>query len=291
MPSRGPTIRAPLLPVLLLLASGGCTSALLVPTTKASLDQLLTPAKTAPDSVALEVIQLRVSNTGEGLATDIWQQVDEQRISVDLRSRLMDNGLRAGVLGTPLPDELARELNLTEHYAEPETSRVVTASDANPKILRRVLQLNRREKATVQAAELRGQTNLLYSDGRGLTGRSYQQAQAIYTLRAEASPGQRVRVRLTPELHHGEMRNRYSGSSNQGVFLLTPSREVRSFDELQIAVDLVPGEFLLVACLPDSPASLGHALHVPEEDGPKQQKLILLRPVEVPPSEILADAE
>lgn len=291
MPGRQNTNTLPVAALFLSSALlAGCSSALLAPTGKASLETLLTPATTSRESVALEVFQLRVPNTAGGLADTVWQRVDEQRLGVDLRRRLVENGVRAGVLGVSLPDELSLALNLTESAEPEEGSKVVTAADVHPKVLRRVVQVNRRQKVTVQAAELRGETHLLYQGDRGLSGRTYQQAQAHYTLRAESSPGQLISVRLTPELHHGELRNRYSGTGNQGVFLLTPSREVRTFDELQVAVDLSPGEFLLLGCLPGSPNSLGHALHVPEDSGPKEQKLILLRPLEVPPSEILADA-
>jgi len=58
---------------------------------------------------------------------------------------------------------------------------------------------------------------------------------------------------------------------------------------LQLSVRLAPGEMLLLMSLPKSGSRLGHYFHtVDSADGP-QQKLILIRLAQVPPSDTFAD--
>ena len=110
----------------------------------------------------------------------------------------------------------------------------------------------------------------------------------IYSLRAKASPGRFVEVFVTPELHHGNMRNRYSGAE-QGIFMITPSRDRDPFDNLMIHLPLAAGELLVLSAIPEADASLGHAFHKVGVAGRQERKLILVRPLQVPASEILAD--
>jgi hypothetical protein len=109
-------------------------------------------------------------------------------------------------------------------------------------------------------------------------------------LRGEAIQGRRITVELTPELHHGEIRNRYKGSREHGMFVNTPSRERQVFDELRIETDLEPGELLILGSSGDSPSSIGHAFHRTESSGKWETKLVVVRAAEVPPSQLFASS-
>ena len=166
---------------------------------------------------------------------------------------------------------------------------MITGESADPQVMRRVVQLNRHDPASIQASDLQDHRYVLISDDRGVKGRGYEQVQAIYSLRAEPVPGQRVSIELTPELHHGELRNRYTGS-DQGIFLITPTRDREIYDQFQLSVDLAPGEFLVVDGLPEARGTLGHAFHAVDHGEGAENKLLLVRLLQVPGSEILADA-
>ena len=253
------------------------------------LHRLLRPVETAPDSVTLEIFQVRIPADDRELVDQLWQEVDEQRLDVETRRHLVSNGFRAGVLGGALPDVLAKRLHLQSEMPETEVERLITDRSANPSVVRRVVQLNRHEPLTIQTMELRDHLHVLVNGDNGLQGNSYEQVQSVYTLRAEPSAGQRVALRLTPELQHGELRNRYAGS-DQGIFLVKPSREREIYDQLNLHVELAAGELLVVSCLPDASGSLGHAFHAVKQSGQTEHKLILVRLLQVPPSEILAAA-
>ncbi len=265
----------------------GCSAALLSLPTEDS-QSFLKAVATAPDSVALEIFQVRIPANDLELDDQLWQAVDEQRLSLEVRHKLIRNGFRSGVLGGTVPDSLAKYLKLESELPETSAQRLITGQSADPTVTRRVVQLNRHATATIQTSGVREHLNVLFNGEAGLRGRSFEQVQAAYTVRAQAVAGQRIKLRLLPELQHGELRNRYAGS-DQGIFLVTPSREREPYDELELQAELTAGEFLVVGCLPDASGSLGHAFHAEETRGPAEIKLVLVRLVEVPGSEILAD--
>ena len=272
----------------LLLICAGCNAVLSTPPVE--YKSLLRSVETAPESVTLEIFHLRIPANEPKLEEDIWHAIDEQRLDLDLRRQLVSNGFRAGVLGSTLPDELARQLNLEDEATKLTAERVINGKNADPQIKRRVLQLNRHEPAVIQASDVQAESVVMFSGQQGVRGKRYEEVQAVYSLRAEQVPGQRVLLRITPELRHGEMLNRYSGSVDQGILLMMPSREREAFDDLKLTTELAPGELLVVSCQSESSGSLGHTFHGVDQNGPAEQKLVLIRLLQVPTSEILADA-
>ena len=107
---------------------------------------------------------------------------------------------------------------------------------------------------------------------------------------SESKSGQRIMLELVPELQHGQLKNRYAGG-DQGMILMTQSRERDTFEKLAMNIELAAGEILVVSCLSDVPGSLGHAFHAQNINGPLEYKLVLIRLLQVPGSEILASLE
>jgi hypothetical protein len=290
LPSIRPALRLPRLlavaAALALVALAGCQSMFDKPP-EAGFEQLLHPVTTPRDAVRLEIFHARIPVDQDGKAEDMWKEIDEQCLDPEVRRRLVANGLRAGVVGGTLPAELAALLELRSDPQPESNERVITAGTAVPQVTRRVVQVNRQRPTTIQASEVRDEAAVLMSEQGRLRGRTFRQVEGVYSLRAEAIDGQRVQVRLTPELDHGELRNRYAGS-DQGIFLMTPSRDREVFDELAIQCALMPGEVLVLGCLPDAKASLGGVFHTSSVNGRHERKLILVRALESPRSEILA---
>jgi hypothetical protein len=272
----------------LLAMVAGC-GAVLTTATVSTPQSILKAMRSGPDRVTLEIFQIRVPADDKQLAAELWQAADEQRLDLDVRNRLVSNGFRAGVIGGAVPDSLARTLNLQSEMPEDKAERVITDDSATPKVTRRVLRLKHREPATIQASESQPSVHILLNTESGLSGKSYEQVQGVYSLRAENRPGQQVKVELVPELQFGEMRNRYAGS-DQGIFVVTPSKERKVFDQMKMSVPLSAGEMLVVTSVPDAAGSLGKAFHSETRAGVVEQKLVLVRILQVPDSEILADA-
>ena len=270
----------------LLALAAGCHALVHIP--DETLESLLTPVETSPESVTLEIFQARVPSDAEGQVAPLWNQIDELMLPADVRRRLTCNGFRSGVIGGPIPEELASLLDLEDESAEVQAERLITEKSAAPRITRRVVQLRNGEPTQIKPSEVADELHVLYCDDHGLTGSAYSRAEGVYELRASASPGQQVAIELLPELHHGEVRNRYVGS-DPGIFLMTPSRERERYDQLRMSVQLSPGEFLVLGGIREAPGSLGQVFHTDRKTGAEQQKLIVIRMLEIPATEILAE--
>jgi hypothetical protein len=254
----------------------------------AAIDKLLHPVATSPESVTLEIFEVRIPGDQDQQAEAIWQQIDEQCFDADLRNRLLANGLRAGILGGTPPDELSNLLGLKSEMPEESGERIIAPNAAVPRVRRRVVQVNRLEPRTIQASDLHEEAEVLLNENGRISGRTFHPVEGRYELWAEAVPGQRVAVRLAPELHHGDLANRYSGT-DQGAYLIIPSRERLAFADLGMKAELSPGELLVVGCLPEAKATLGGLLHTVASQGRNERQFILIRVLEAPASEILGE--
>jgi hypothetical protein len=250
----------------------------------------LQPARSSPDSVTMEIIWARFPAGDPALNDYVWQDIDETQIAPAVHRELADNGFRAGVIGMSLPEPIARVIGQGEpppedsgDAAEGQTLNLA----ANPIVHGRVRQLRRNQRSEIQASDVLPSVPVLISGERELGGRTYEQAQAIYALKVDPQPDRSVLAELTPELHYGPPRIRWTGGDD-GVLRQAPLREREVFDRLRLSVRLAPGEMLVLMSLPDAGSRLGHYFHtVDSSDGP-QQKLILLRLAEVPPGDTFA---
>ena len=253
-----------------------------------ALESLLKPVSTSSDSVAVEIFQARVPLDQDAKAEALWERIDEQKFDPELRRRLVANGLRVGIIGGAIPKDLSDLLELDGAETQASAAQVITDQSAVPRVTRRVVQAKRREPVQIQVSELRNEGQVLLSRDGSFGGKTFRQMQGVYALQAESIPGQRVKVRLTPELHHGDLKQRYAGSQ-QGIFMSIPSREREVFDDLSMDATLAPGELLVIGCLPSAKTSLGGVFHTATAAGKEERKLILVRLLQVPPSEILAE--
>jgi hypothetical protein len=251
----------------------------------------LQPASPSPHSVTMEIIWARFPAGDPTINTDAWREIDETQLPPSVQRALANNGFRAGVVGTRLPEPIAHALRQGE--AAPDQVTLAAAGEplqlsAEPIVHGRVRRLRRNQRSEIQASDVYASLPLLVSGGRELSGRTYQQAQAIYALRLDPQSDRTVIVELMPELHHGPPRVRWTGGDD-GILRQAPLRDREVFDQLRVTVRLAPGEMLVLMSLPDAGSRLGHYFHtVDSADGP-QQKLILLRLAEVPPSDTFAN--
>lgn len=257
----------------------------------------LKPAVGSPDSVAMEIIWARFPANDPVLDESAWRTIDETQIEPAVRRQLADNGLRAGIISGSLPPAIDKVLHQGAS-TEPRPPEGATKVDktvqersvellTDPLVHGRTRRLRRHERMEIQASEIYPSLPLLVSGGAELGGHTYDQAQAIYALRADPQPDHTAHIELTPELHHGAPRTRYTGEG--GPMRLDTFKDRVVFDRLRISTKLAPGEMLILMSMPDAGSRLGHYFHtVDSSDGP-QQKLILLRLAEVPPSDTFTD--
>jgi hypothetical protein len=268
--------------------SSGCQA--LSPNNVVGERTLLKPAQSSPDSVTMQIVWARFPVGDPALNDEAWREIDETQIEPAVRCELANNGFRAGVVGGSPPTAIAHVLShgvtkTEDAGADPATKSVELSTE--PIVHGRVRQLRRNQRNEIQASETFPSLTLLLSGSRELSGHTYEQAQAIYALRVDPRPERTVEVDLTPELHHGDPRVRWTGGDD-GILRQASLRERKIFEKLRMRVKLAPGQMLVLMSLPDAGSRLGHWFHtVDSADGP-QQKLILIRLAEVPLSDTFA---
>ena len=250
----------------------------------------LKPASPSPDSVAMEIIWARFPANDPVMNDASWREIDETQIEPATRRELVNNGLRAGVISGTMPEAISRVLHekrSSSEEASPTPAEKNAQLISEPIVHGRVRRMRRNQRSEIQASEIYPQLPLLLSGGSELGGRTYEQAQAIYSLRVDPRPDRTALVELTPELQYGEPKLRFTGGED-GILRQASLRERKVFDDLRLSVRLAPGEMLVLMSLPDAGSRLGHYFHTTESvDGP-QHKLILIRLAEVPPSDTFA---
>jgi hypothetical protein len=108
-----------------------------------------------------------------------------------------------------------------------------------------------------------------------LSGETYELAQGVFTAKAFPQPDGRTRLRLVPELQHGQPKQRWDLDS-QGVMRFESSKPKEVYDDMAIAADLRCGAMLIVSSLPNRPGSLGHYF-LTTNDGQLEQRLLIVR--------------
>jgi len=260
------------LPILSVLA--GCTS----PLGPKGVSPLR-PAQMSLDSVALEIVSVRIPPGDGELGSRVWDEVDEQVLPPELRQRLAKSGFRAGLIGGQVPAVLAKLLELSDRPAAAGEPGQVAAADVQPvpRLAHRHLQTRAGQRNEIIASGIHERLPVLLCESGELRGQTYEQAQGILALVADPQPGGQVRLELTPELHHGQSRQQWVG--NQAAWRLEAGRPKRVFDDLRVSALLSPGWMLLVGARSDSAGSLGHSffLEGTDRDAHPEQKLILVR--------------
>jgi hypothetical protein len=241
---------------------------------------LLTAARSSPGSVTLELFFARFPFNSPRANESLWKEVDEQALSAEMRRELAQNGFRAGVVGTTVPEELVELLKLHEKQPknDGEKSRaVLTAAqlETEPAVTLRVLSAPAGRRCEVLTSHTYESLSVLRREADGIRGKTYHDADGRFDLKAFPQPSGQVRLQLIPELHHGQQKQGWGGQD--GVLRLEIKRPVEVFSSLQIESVLAPGQMLLLTSLPERTGSVGHYFFTEPSDGALVQKLLVIR--------------
>jgi len=228
------------------------------------------------DSVVLEVFFVRAPLGDERLNTTLWQEVDELQIDPAVRQRLTENGFRAGLVAGQLPMALSGLLELADKpppgSGDLEQSPCVSL-DEEPSVVRRHVQTPPGKRSEVIASDIHESLPVLYCTRGQVSGRTFPRAQGVFGVRAFPQADGRVRLQISPELHHDEPRQRWVG--RQGVLRMETSRPREVYAELGLTADLLPGDMLVMTSLPSRPGSLGHHFFSAGKNQPEQKLLVI----------------
>jgi hypothetical protein len=254
----------------MLLAAGGCARWIASSETKPSG---LPPVKAAPDAVMLDVVFVKQPAADIEAYDAIWNAADEQAFSTDVRRELAGNGLRAGVFGQELPRELRALLDNPAADAL-EQGHDADATDGEVGGSRRHLQVRTGVWKKIYASQTHPALAVLQSENGTVHGHQLTSAQCLFGLKTYPKGDGRVKLDLTPEIEHGELKPRWVRSEAQLV--QSVSRERLLLDSLRIEALLSPGQWLVISTTRDI-KGLGENFFVDAPSGPARRTLLLVR--------------
>ena len=238
----------------------------------------LSQSSPSSDSVTVELFFARGPLGDSTINGKLWNEIDEQRLPAELRRKLAANGFRAGIIGSHVPDDLARLLTLTDKPHATESEPVPVDLEADPSVTLRVLQARAGKRNEVLCSGNYEQLPLLERENSQLRGRTFSQADGRLALKLFPDTPNQVQVELVPEIHHGEQQPRWVGAD--GILRLDAGKPRKVFDELRTRAVLAPGEMLVMTSLPERPGSLGHYFFTQPTSEQVSQKLLVIRIVQ-----------
>lgn len=231
----------------------------------------------SPDSVALDIVFVQFPTAKAEQCETLWHSVDEQSLPLELRRELRQQGFRAGVIGSHTNPALDRLLGDQMGPSDQPDDAIVDFQPKEINVRKRHLQLRADHRSEIVVSGIYDQWPLLTRRNGEVTGRTYHQAQGIFALQTHPLGDGRVRVELSPELHHGSPKRQYT--VNEGAWVLDSGRPREVFDALRIAAVLSPGEMLLVGQTADAKGSVGARFFNVDDTptGVAAQRLLFIR--------------
>ncbi len=223
------------------------------------------------DSVAWELSTLHVPSHDDGLQERLWGEVDETILPIETRQRLGANGFRVGVVGVQLPDVLRAKLD-EQHTAGDRISSSESETVSRP-VYRR-LQVRAGDRKEIVTSTIVPELNVFRSHQGVTRGLTLQQAQCVLAASSQPRPDGSVRLEFTPEIQHGQTRQRILADS--GAFRFQSGRERFVLDDLRIGIDIVPGQTLVVTST-QPPRGAGKDFFVSSDSKSSTTRIVLLR--------------
>lgn len=224
------------------------------------------------DSVVVEVTFVDLPPDSAALDAELWNEVDEQQLPAELRRRMAANGFRGGLVGSPLPTALRSYLESQKDASPLQLEMGQPLVDELATLQRKRMRAGQRND--IVASPVRDNISVLrLVDGR-IVGNTYDQAQCRFAARSYPQGDGRVRVELVPEIHHGEIAQRWVGDDR--ALRLDAGQQRVTFDELQLEVVLSPGETMLLTCTADS-KGLGRHFFADGESPNLRRRMLLIR--------------
>jgi hypothetical protein len=234
-----------------------------------NLLRLPTP-RMSPNTVVLELTFARYNPEQSQDIGELWQEADEQVLPSDLRHRLNVNGIRCGVIGSQLPPIVQRLLDQPSDAMDPTTTNPEQLADD---VTRRQHRLQSREgvRTPIAASNNVDKLDVLINEDGICRGETFKQAQCMLAVRTTPHGDGRAQLEVTPEIEHGQPRNRPVGQ--EGFWKFDFSRDRKTFDSLRMNVVLSPGQVLVISSNMQQ-VGLGHSFF---DKGPQQSTMLLIR--------------
>ncbi len=243
---------------LLSLVGWACGCAHLPPESAAD-KPVLSPPKMAPDTVVVHAVLIRFPEEQAAALNDCWRVVDETVIDIKTRRELSANGLQCGILVGEMPKVIrARLKELNSPDASNSMERMGLASEVISDTQRLHCHAGRRKELALRPGLSESITVMHMRDGL-IQGNTYTNPRVLMDLRATPLGNGATRLKMTPEIQHGDPIETVRFSPNKTAHLPDIRQRQQIWDYLAMDVTLAPGDYFFCT-LTDPPRGLGQAM-------------------------------
>lgn len=225
----------------------------------ASQPQILSPPKLSPDTVVLEAVLIRFPEEQAAALGDVWRFADESVVDLPTRRRLHANGVQCGVLVGEMPQVVRarlKELNAPDPGNSLE--RLGLAAEVSSDTQRLNCHAGRRKELSLRPGLSDSMTIMHTRDGI-IQGNTYVQPRMLMDLRATPLGDGRAKLKLIPEIQHGDPQEVVLTSPNLIAQRTEVRRRQQVWEYLTMEATIAPGQFFLCT-LTDPPRGLGQAM-------------------------------
>lgn len=220
---------------------------------------ILPTPKPTPDTVVIEAVLIRFPEEQVAALNDVWRVVDESVIDLSTRRALHSNGIQCGVLVGEMPQvvrDRLKELNAKDPGNSME--RLGLAAEVSSDTQRLHCHAGKRKDLSLRPG-LSGTLTILHTRDGIIHGNTYEQPRVLMDLRATPLGDGRARLKLVPEIEHGEPQEVFLNSPTQLAQRTDVRRRQQRWDYLAMETTVAPGQFIFCT-LTDPPRGLGQAL-------------------------------
>jgi len=261
------------IPALLSALALGCAPLAALPTGSAAKKSNPLPSgKLPPDAVVLDLAFAALKAGDDETYAAIWKAADEQPLAPELRRSLATNGLRVGVYGQQLPNQMVALLD-----AKPNLLETISSGGSGELDLdggRRQLPLRAGHRSIVNVSRVFPVLPVLISDDGQVRGQQLADARCVLSLKSYPLGDGRVKLVLTPEIEHGEAKTRWMGS--EGMMIQQTAQDRLTLERLRWEVVLRPGESMVVGPTSDH-KGLGEYFFTQTSGGNTRNRLLVMR--------------
>lgn len=240
----------------------------------------LPPIRTTNDAIQLEVFLVDRPADDPLLGQTLWREVDQiAAIPAETREILHQNGFLIGHAGSSPPVAVQTLLGLVTDVSSNDSS------DGKPMMgLRKRLPPG--VETEVQASNPIEKCQIRIVDGAREKTCDYEQMRCMFRLKSARLRDGWVRIDFQPEIHHGELRARYTptdesltstGFSGPGGWAYQSRQKVDARRAQQFSLTMNVGEIAIITASPDHADSLGARFFRRDDDGGMKQRLLIVR--------------
>ncbi len=220
----------------------------------------LPPFQLSENSVSLEIGVIDIPNSNADKLDELWKKADQQPILLETRKLLDKNSLQTAILSSQPPrifwqlidPKIQYESEDQQRYHEKWRHSQGLPQQKNIAALQKATLIDGKPHRYPTGPTMNQATWELELDHRRRSG-SLNLVQCHFRITTFPQSDGSVRIRLTPEIHHGEKKPRIAVSDDS--FYWEPSQDKLTIHELTINAQLRTGQTLL--CGPTSRNSLG----------------------------------